>query len=627
MNPLFFLCYARDDDADGQRPVRAFYDDLVLEVAHRCGIERTGLGFIDTDMRASERWKPQVGDALCRAQLFLCLMSPNLLRSTYCGREWGLFEFRMQKAKRDNRILPVVWLPTTGGFLPSFVTDIQFGFDADSYNIDRQEALARYRQRGLRDLAYRRDDSRVKYMYRTVVEEIAQRIIEISGDSLDALSNRDIPELDRIVPKFPTSSRTPETPVAETEATPPRRANVGARDHDIAVTEQAWDSDDLGQQTVASTRDDPEAWSAIASITGLSKRRVGHSLRDADGRARVWKVFEDHWPDASSDVVWDIDELGSRTAASIRDEASAIAALSAHTGVHERWVKRRLNAANGRTKVHTVFSNEWSREIDDEEPEQSPEETPGVMLGMLTAATARAHQDVIDAIGELIEMSPRWVRRLLNAASGRTLVRNVFVSYWPESDDPIEMTVADVGAQRAAWVRDDDSLVETIAKLIEMDVRWVRRHLNSADGRMFVRNIFSDRWPATSVESSEWDLDALGTLTAASAREDEELIEAIAAVIHLDGARVQRRLANAHGRTHVRKVFSRYWPETEDEDDEDMADAETLGAYSAATARDDEEVIGAIADLLGLSPRRVQRALANADGRNRVRTVFAARWP
>ncbi len=86
-----------------------------------------------------------------------------------------------------------------------------------------------------------------------------------------------------------------------------------------------------------------------------------------------------------------------------------------------------------------------------------------------------------------------------------------------------------------------------------------------------------------------------------------------------------RKLSQVDGRTRVRSVFARHWPNENDEDEEDYTD--TLGRQTVAAARDDETVISAIAEVTGRTHASVTRALRRADGRARVYSLFAHDWP
>lgn len=212
MTLRFFLSYARDDDElHGERLIRPFFQHLVEEVGHHLGeSDNPELGFIDVDTPPSERWKETIRDALCEAEVMVCLMSRNYFTRHYCGREWALFEERMQTGGRTNRILPIIWSCSPGWVPPEFAGDITFGFDSD--DTERQAAFRRYGQRGLRALAAARGLALERMMYQTIVEEIALRIIALLDEgSLPPLDRASVPLLDQLPIKFPAPPRTSTT--------------------------------------------------------------------------------------------------------------------------------------------------------------------------------------------------------------------------------------------------------------------------------------------------------------------------------------------------------------------------------------------------------------------------------
>jgi hypothetical protein len=203
----FFLSYARnDDELHGERLIRPFFQHLAEEVGHHLGeSDNPEIGFIDVDTPPSERWKATIRDALCEAEVLVCLMSPNYFTRHYCGREWALFEERMQVGGRNNRILPIIWSCSPGWVPPQFAADITFGFDSE--DPERQVAFRRYAQRGLRALAAARGLAVERNMYQTIVEEIALRIRALIHEGpLVSLDATRVPLLDQLPIKFPTAS-------------------------------------------------------------------------------------------------------------------------------------------------------------------------------------------------------------------------------------------------------------------------------------------------------------------------------------------------------------------------------------------------------------------------------------
>ncbi len=113
-------------------------------------------------------------------------------------------------------------------------------------------------------------------------------------------------------------------------------------------------------------------------------------------------------------------------------------------------------------------------------------------MGSLTAAAARREPEVIEAIVAEIPLAKAWIKRRLNAAGGRAYVKNVLADYWPESEDP-EHTAA-LGSMSCAAVRSDEKLIEETADLLGISRRAVRRTVFVADGRTRIHGAFADRW-------------------------------------------------------------------------------------------------------------------------------------
>lgn len=568
MTLRFFLSYARDDDDSfGRRPITDFFEHLKKEVAQVLGSGRRHdeIGFIDREIPTAEQWRHHISDGLARAQVLLCLVSPNFLASEPCGREWSFFERRIREADGKNRILPVFWRTIGSRPLPECIAQIQYRFDGGTNGL-RRMACEQYDQQGLRSLAL--GAKHEPRFYQVLVEEIAQRIAELSADPLPDMAERDIPELDAIEPKFPES----------------------------------------------------------ASSTARSGNKRTRTRRRSDPPVSVPKADED---DHEFEVdEWTAELLGEQTAAAATRSQAMVEAIGELTGRSPRWVRRDLNAANGRTLVRSVFEGHWPEPSDDDDLQDSVRSWDLDELGSMTTASCRAEPTIIAAIAKVTGVSRRQVREVLAEWDGRYRIRTVFADWWPDGpgeheSEPTEWNVDELGEQTAAAARDDDEMLDAIATVTEISRRWVRRKLNAAHGRSKIRNVFAGYWADDSTQSSRtWSLDELGVLTAAAARRDSEIIDAIAAEIPLSKRWIKRLLNAAGSRTHVKNALADYWPELEDAER-----TAALGSMSCAAVRDDEELIEEIADLLGVSRRTVRRAVTDEDGRARISRVFEDRWP
>ncbi|MCA9705864.1 MAG: toll/interleukin-1 receptor domain-containing protein, partial [Myxococcales bacterium] len=555
MPPRFFLSYARGDNdgLDGRRPISQFYEDLKKELAQDLGLgqNRDDVGFIDVEIPTAEPWRSHLRESLGQADVLLCLISPNFLASQECGREWTLFELRMHKAGGRNRILPVIWRSPRNRELPRFVRDIQYTLVSRSGGYG-QQAIDRYNRSDLRTLA--RESGRTDYSI--VVEGIAQQIVDMSKDPLAPLGDEDFPPFETIVPKFPETTRTaPETP------TPPV----------------------------------------------VSRRSASRRVQPAKPATLLPK------------------ELGELRVAAMRKDPALLAAVAQTVQRSMRWVERAIADVDGRARIDTTFAQVWPETAEDQPAERSLED-----IAELTAATARTDPQLINTLAAIVHLTPRWVRRHLNMANGRTLIKNVFVDRWPDSSEP-ELPPEDLGVRRAAWVRDAPDAIASIAELTGWSERTIRSRLEAADGRSFVRNVFEERWPAiASAHDEHGDVEELGARTVASCRDEPSVVAAIAKIIGASHHSVRNTLSEWDGRYRIRTVFAESWPngpkDDKGEPEPSAWDPAELGEQTAAAARDDDGMIEAIARHTEISRRWVRRKLNAAHGRSRVCNVFDQYW-
>jgi FxsC-like protein len=114
MTPYFFLSYAHDD-ADSY--FIKFYEDLCNEVAAVTTRDKAGVDFRDSSgIGLGRQWRAELIEALRTCECFVPLLSPRLLASSYCGKEWQLFQDRLGASQppgagRPSRLLPVLWRP------------------------------------------------------------------------------------------------------------------------------------------------------------------------------------------------------------------------------------------------------------------------------------------------------------------------------------------------------------------------------------------------------------------------------------------------------------------------------------------------------------------------------------
>ena len=117
MNPYFFFSYAHGEDT---AYFDRFYDDLRKEVAEVTKRDAHGVGFRDTtDIGLGRSWRSELVQALSTCECFVPVLAPRLLDSPYCGKEWQLFQNRIDAGEppgpsQPSRLLPVLWRPLDG---------------------------------------------------------------------------------------------------------------------------------------------------------------------------------------------------------------------------------------------------------------------------------------------------------------------------------------------------------------------------------------------------------------------------------------------------------------------------------------------------------------------------------
>jgi hypothetical protein len=237
------------------------------------------------------------------------------------------------------------------------------------------------------------------------------------------------------------------------------------------------------------------------------------------------------------------------------------------------------------------------------------------VLGDLNAACARDDDETTEHIARLARLTPRTVQKRLSEAHGATLVRNVFADVWPTTAGAL----AEIHVKQAR----EAGLFAEIARVTGLTERTVRRRLEEAHGKGFLQNLFSDAWPSKAGEdeapASDGDAEdgrfAIGDLTAARARRNEDLVQRIAVLTGHGVRAVQRRLENAHGAARVRNIF-REWP----------TDAQQLGDLRVKLARECR-LFPEIAAITHQSEQTVFDRLMQGDGRSAVRNLFGSMWP
>ena len=171
--PLFFLSYAREPGASGERLVTRFFDDLTEDVAQLvASAPGASISFRDDSIRGGMPWREELLDALGTCQVFIPLISVAYVTSQWCAMEWDAFSRRTvtsaPSAPRGSPIVPVIWGPITASQIPEPIQRYQWfqatTTDTESYG---------YGLSGL--LQTKQEDT-----YRRLVWQLARRIAELS---------------------------------------------------------------------------------------------------------------------------------------------------------------------------------------------------------------------------------------------------------------------------------------------------------------------------------------------------------------------------------------------------------------------------------------------------------------
>jgi len=128
MRHLLFLSYANKDADDTQ--FKGFFGELCEAIAAGTPWSKGDdeIAFRDRDcLRLGERWEPKLRQALEASSVLVCLASPKYFGRAFCGKEFFVFQQRIEKYAADERysppvILPVIWVPSeTKGPVDAYV--------------------------------------------------------------------------------------------------------------------------------------------------------------------------------------------------------------------------------------------------------------------------------------------------------------------------------------------------------------------------------------------------------------------------------------------------------------------------------------------------------------------------
>jgi hypothetical protein len=139
--PLFFLSYGRMKPlkrptplpaTDPNAKVQHLFNELSTQV-NNLVYRETGAdpGYMDLAMRGSESWHQELSSAVGNCQVFVALLSPPLLSSHWCAREWAAFASRTVRRRPnavhhfETSILPVIWTSPDNYRIPDKIGAVQ----------------------------------------------------------------------------------------------------------------------------------------------------------------------------------------------------------------------------------------------------------------------------------------------------------------------------------------------------------------------------------------------------------------------------------------------------------------------------------------------------------------------
>jgi FxsC-like protein len=117
----FFFSYTRGNYGEY---LQKFFDDLSQELREQRGYGKAEVvGFFDQhDIELGEEWEKTIAQALQESKVMVCIYSPGYFKSSYCGKEWEVFQQRRNAYLKERKaagekvpslppvIKPVFWL-------------------------------------------------------------------------------------------------------------------------------------------------------------------------------------------------------------------------------------------------------------------------------------------------------------------------------------------------------------------------------------------------------------------------------------------------------------------------------------------------------------------------------------
>jgi hypothetical protein len=171
-------------------------------VREKVGAEKgKEVGFIDErDVELGAEWEAVIEQALQNSKVMICLYSPGYFKSSYCGKEWQIFQDRRtgylvqnQLAPLPPVIKPIVWIPLLQPIDNPVVEDIQYyiGNPDDIHN-----------RKGLKYILQKNVE--YKSLYIDYIDKLSNEIIE-SANRYELPKLAPFPRLQNTLQAFPNN--------------------------------------------------------------------------------------------------------------------------------------------------------------------------------------------------------------------------------------------------------------------------------------------------------------------------------------------------------------------------------------------------------------------------------------
>jgi hypothetical protein len=189
--PWFFLSYA-SIGPDHDARVTQFYFDLVRELRATAGLDESNVPaadigfFAKTGSTAGDIWTDKLVAKLRSCRVLICLYSGKYFRSAPCGKEFAVFNSRLDAYAEENPdkprpslIVPVLWIIPNG--FPKMMPDALSEIDYKSEHLNKLVAA--------NGLYYMQSREKHKDDYEEFVSWLARTIYSVAEPPLKSLKN------------------------------------------------------------------------------------------------------------------------------------------------------------------------------------------------------------------------------------------------------------------------------------------------------------------------------------------------------------------------------------------------------------------------------------------------------